>query len=57
MWLFKRKLNADGTIERYKARLMIKGFHQQHLVDFDKVFAPVVRKHSPVLVYCSSRGS
>jgi hypothetical protein len=43
MWVFKRKLNANGTIERYKARLVIKGFHQQHLVAFDKVFAPVVR--------------
>lgn len=43
MWVFKRKLTANGTDEHYKARLVIKGFHQQHLVDYDKVFAPVVR--------------
>jgi hypothetical protein len=25
-WLFKKKLRHDGTIERYKARLVIKGY-------------------------------
>jgi hypothetical protein len=51
MWVFKRKLNADGNIECYTSRLVIKGFHQQHLVDYDKVFAPVVRaKHCPIVL-------
>jgi hypothetical protein len=25
-WVFKKKLSPDGTIERYKARLVIKGY-------------------------------
>ena len=25
-WVFKKKLNSDGTLERYKARLVAKGF-------------------------------
>ena len=42
-WVFKRKLNADGSIVRYKARLVIKGFYQKEGIDFNAAFAPVVR--------------
>ncbi|GJZ86357.1 retrotransposon protein, putative, ty1-copia subclass [Tanacetum coccineum] len=28
-WIFKKKMKADGTIDKYKARLVIKGFRQR----------------------------
>lgn len=30
-WVFKVKRNLDGTIQRYKAQLVTKGFQQQNL--------------------------
>lgn len=42
-WVFKIKYNPDGTVERYKARLVIKGFHQKEGLDYKHTFAPVVK--------------
>lgn len=44
-WIFKKKLQADGTIDRYKARYVIRGFRQMPGVDYleNKLFLPVVR--------------
>jgi hypothetical protein len=41
--VFKRKLSTGGSIERYKARLVVKGFHQKAGINYEAVFAPVVR--------------
>nr|GEX53756.1 ribonuclease H-like domain-containing protein [Tanacetum cinerariifolium] len=43
MWLFKHKFHADGTLSRYKARLIASGSSQQLGVDFDETFSPVVK--------------
>lgn len=42
-WVYKTKLNEKGDIDKYKARLVEKGFSQQPGIDFGENFAPVAR--------------
>jgi histone deacetylase 1/2 len=43
MWIFKSKRRSDGSLERKKAQLVAKGYHQQYGVDFDDMFNPVIK--------------
>lgn len=48
-WIYKIKRNHDGSISRYKERLVAQGFSQANRLDYDETFSQVVR-HSTVRV-------
>ena len=45
-WVIIVKCKADGSVERFKAKLMAKGFTQTYGVDYQETFAPVAKINS-----------
>jgi hypothetical protein len=42
-WVFTHKLRADGTLDRYKARWVLRGFIQRPGVDYDETLSLVMK--------------
>ena len=46
-WVFETKLNKIGAVDKYKARLVVKGYKQQYRVDCTEIFS-LVAKHDRI---------
>jgi len=42
-WLFRNKLDEQGTVTRNKVRLVVQGYNQEDDIDYEETFAPIAR--------------
>jgi hypothetical protein len=54
-WIYTVKQNPDGKVERYKSRLVARGYSQTYGIDYDETFAPVEKMSTVrILISCAT---
>jgi Reverse transcriptase (RNA-dependent DNA polymerase) len=49
-WIYKIKYKSDGSVERYKAMLVVKGYTQTYDIDYKKIFAPIAKMNTVLIL-------
>ena len=49
-WVYKLKYKADGTLDKYNAHLVARGFSQKEGIDYEETFAPTTKMSTIQLV-------
>ena len=49
-WFFKLKKTAEGVVNKLKAQIVARGFQQKEGVDYNEIFAPVVKWSTILLI-------
>ena len=42
-WVFRNKLDELGIVTKNKARLVVQGYNQEEIIDYEETFAPITR--------------
>jgi hypothetical protein len=50
-WVYKKKYNTKGKVEKLKAWIVVRGFEQLHGLDYMETFAPII-KWSTIQLMC-----
>lgn len=42
-WIYKVKLNTNGSLQKYKAQLIVRSFEQKKGIDYEETFVLIIR--------------